>query len=566
MIPVCLRDFLNSEVRLAGRAKIDAIRLGVRTTALVAGIICLLVYLRALTCGFVNYDDPMHILDNSFIRNLDSNLLFSAFTTTSIGGIWIPLTFLSFALDYHLWGLNPFGYHLTNIILHAINTGLMVLLADRLFRHSLIKSGILTETKLHYQWTLLLAGLLFGIHPLRVESVAWVTERKDVLNGVFSLGSILYYLRYVQLKEVLGAKNGVKQAYFFALLFLMLSIMAKPVSVVIPMMLLVIDWYPLGRLHKGSMLPILLEKIPFLLLSASFSLFFIYKGAQDNLLFSLDALPMHLRILISGNGLFEYVKLVLYPLGIIPLYTLPNSIPPSFAVKTGAIVIICCFCFYAGRKHQFIPALWLAFVIPLLPVIGLFQNGLQAYAARYTYLPSIAPSIVGAGLIAVLYSRLANYHYFRVVLVTLVAALMFCYGILTYRLIGVWKDTATLWSRVIDIQPVGSAYKERGLFYLVSGRYRDAIADLSRAIEIAVQLRRDDLFNLFAFRGEALGNDGRYEEAVADFSAAIAISPRPVYFYHRSLALRAAGRSAEAEADLNRAGSETGPIEWFKVR
>ena len=205
--------------------------------ALAVGLICMLVYFRALSCGFINWDDQDYILNNTAIRSLDG-IVNWAFTANHLGW-WMPLTWISFAIDYYFWGLNPVGYHLTNIILHAVNAGLVVMIADSLLNQwSKVQAPI--RSKLQYLVTLLLAGFLFGIHPLRVESVAWVTERKDVLNGVFALGSILFYLRYVRKRESSEKNKTFAYDYILSLIFFMLSLMAKSVSVVIPMMLLLL--------------------------------------------------------------------------------------------------------------------------------------------------------------------------------------------------------------------------------------------------------------------------------------------------------------------------------------
>ena len=234
---------MHGSARKKFRIRESPLRIARNTTtiALAAGLICLLVYLRALSCGFVNLDDPYFILNNEAIRRLDGKLLAWAFGQPGFD-LWIPLTWLSLAVDYRFWGLNPLGYHLTNILLHAANTVLVVLIADRLCRIRFGEVWGAAGRPYLYPGMLLLAGLLFGIHPLRVESVAWVTERKDVLNGLLSLGSVLLYLRYVQRKE---AGQGGSGAYLCSLFLFALSLMAKSVSVVLPAVLLVADWYPL---------------------------------------------------------------------------------------------------------------------------------------------------------------------------------------------------------------------------------------------------------------------------------------------------------------------------------
>jgi protein O-mannosyl-transferase len=530
------------------------------TIALTAGLICLLVYLRALSCGFVNLDDPYFILNNEAIRHLDGRLLAWAFGPPGFD-LWIPLTWLSLAVDYRVWGLNPLGYHLTNILLHAANTALVVLIADRLCRDRCGEAeGSAGRPHLHAAM-LLLAGLLFGIHPLRVESVAWVTERKDVLNGLFSLGSVLLYLCYVQRRE---RGQGGTGAYLFSLLLFALSLMAKSVSVVLPAMLLVADWYPLRRLRKGKTAAVLREKVPFLALSTAITVVTVAFAARNQLLTTLSELSFGQRLLVAGNALFEYVRLELYPVGISPYYVLPAGMPASFAVKTAAVVAIACCVAAAARRRPGLAAAWLCFLLPLLPVLGFMQNGEQALAARYSYLPSVAPAITVAALVVAAYRRIAAAGPRPLThgVVALVAAVLLFYAGMTMRLIDVWHDTGTLWSRVIDVGPLGRAYADRGVFYLSTGKSGAAVDDFSAALRIAAAAGMPT-HNLLAFRGVALEDTGRFEEAIGDLTAAIGVLPHPTYYHHRGLALRGVGRAREAAEDFALAGPNPPPIDWF---
>ncbi|RII26159.1 MAG: hypothetical protein CXR31_10650 [Geobacter sp.] len=532
------------------------------SSAVAAGLITLLVYLRALTCGFVNFDDPFYVVQNFDIRHLDGSLFAKAFTTPFVE-LWMPLTWISLAIDYHFWGLNPAGYHLTNILLHAVNTGLVVLITDRLCRERFVASG---GPRYLYPGMLLLAGLLFGIHPLRVESVAWVAERKDVLNGVFSLGSILCYLRYVQLREA-ESRDAAVCSYALSLVFLLMSLMAKPVSVVIPAMLLVADWYPLGRLRQGRFMAVLLEKIPFFALSAASSLLTVYFARQIHIMVPQSDLSIVQRFVLSGNAVFEYCRMLLYPVGLLPLYLIQKPIPLAFAVATALVVIFTCICLYFARKAPCLTATWLCFLIPLLPVLAFFQNGVQAFAARYTYLPSVVLCVTSAAMIAEAYRSVvkAGREYMRFVITGFMLILLLCYAGMTEHLIGSWKNTETLWTRVINIKPIGRAFYFRAEYYLETGKYQAAAEDLLISIRIAERAGNPEAFNLYALRGDALRKAGRHEESVRDFTAAIERYPELNYFYHRGLALKAMGKGNEAEEDFRRAGTATGPLEWVNL-
>jgi hypothetical protein len=511
------------------------------------GGICFLLYLRALAGGFVNFDDQEYILDNVAIRSMGSGLITWALTH-HYAGFWMPLTWISFAIDYRFWGLNPWGYHLTNILLHAGNAGLVVLLADRLCRERFSRSEASAPGRFSYPMLLFLAGLLFGINPLRVESVAWVTERKDVLNGVFSLGSIILYLRYAQ-KKVAG-EGGAAADYVASLVLFALSLMAKSVSVVLPLMLLVADWYPLGRWRKGTVLPLLVEKIPYFVLSAAMAVSTVLIAARVNSL-STD-LSVAQRFIISGNAIFEYGRLLLYPAGIIPLFAIPDPIPAGYYLKAVLVAGVCILMF-ALRKRSWLPAVWLGFAIPLLPVLAFTQNGIQAFAARYTYLPSVVPSIAAATMFMMVYGKIAASPrpYLRFPAAGLLAALLVFYFVETERQIGFWRDSGALWTRQISRQPIERAYFLRGMFHLENGNYRAAVDDFSASLPMAAGER---LPSIYARRGEASIKGGRYEEAVRDLCRAIELAPVPSYYYQRALAFRGLGRQREAADDFMRAG------------
>jgi protein O-mannosyl-transferase len=539
------------------------IRFSTATIASAAGLICLFVYLRTLGCDFVSYDDPDYVLNNPLIRHLDARLVVSAFSE-SYNGWWMPLTWISLAIDYHFWELNPLGYHLTNILLHSVNTGLVVLIADNLLksRRELRDEGREDAGGYLYPVTLLLAGLLWGIHPLRVESVAWVTERKDVLNGAFSLASILLYLRYAECRA--GNDRRAWGVYLLSLLMFALSLMAKSVSVVLPLMLLVIDWYPLNRLQRGRIFPLLAEKLPFLLMSVAMAIVTIRFTSQVGYLVPYSVFPLTQRLTVSGNALFEYFRLMIYPIGILPFYLIPDPLPVSFTLKTIVFTVGAIFCFRVRNSHPWLPAMLLLFVLPLLPVLALFQNGDQALAARFTYLPSLAPSIVVAVAGALKFSSTLKAARWKSLCGAAALVVLLLYAAVTVRDIAVWQDSVSLWSRVIDLQPEVASYKERGKLYAARGDYRAAVDDFSAAIGMAGGVWVRSIYNLYAYRGEAYLSMGRYSEAVQDFTTAISLYPHPVYYHYRGIALQQLGQTAEANEDFARAGGATGPLDWFE--
>jgi len=524
--------------------------------------ICLLVYLRAIFCDFTNLDDPAYVINNSSIRQLDQNLLVSAFTRPYYFG-WLPLTSLSFAVDYHFWQLNPMGYHLTNVLLHSCNVGLVVLITDSLCRQKFPLPAMNPAHPWLYPSMLVFTGLLFGLHPMRVEAVAWVSQRKDVLNGLFSLGAVFVYLHYARKKMAGRAAAG---AYCLSLVLFLFSLMAKQVSVVLPVMLLVCDWYPLGRLRRDNLSRLLAEKIPYLALSVAVTLLAIRIASGTNVMITAEDFPFYARCLVSGNALFEYCRYLLYPVGILPSFVIGDTIQPSFVVKTVIVVVFTGLCLAAARKRPEPAALWLNFILPLLPVLAFTQAADDtSFASRHTYLPSVAPAIAAGILSARGYLAAAGSkpRLVRTVFPVLATALVIGYGAMTLRLIAAWQDPGTLWTRQIEIEPLGRAYTFRGIYYFSRGRHDEALQDFAQAIRIAREAGREDVFNLLAYHGETLRALGRHEEAVADFTAAISLSRHPQYYFFRGSSLQALGRSGEAAEDFRRAGTNTGPISWF---
>lgn len=528
--------------------------------ACIAGTICLLVFLRTLSCGFVNMDDHDYVLNNLLIRQLDTATLVDVFTRPHVG-FWMPLTWISLALDYHFWGLNPLGYHLTNNILHAVNTGLVVLIADRIFQRQWKNADVQAERDYAYLLMLLLSGLLWGIHPLRVESVAWVTERKDVLNGLFSLSSVLCYLSYVRNRE---EEKSAFPVYLLSLAFFVCSLMAKPVSVLLPMIFLVLDWYPLDRQRKTGFMRLVSEKVPFLLGALAIVVTTLYFAKQSKILVSHDSLTLMQRVLVSGNAVFEYCRLMLFPVGIMPLHIIDASAMAVYSAKS-AVVAVSCLIIYRFRQNRGVVAAAVCFILPLLPVLAFFQNGLQAFAARFTYLPSVAPTILICGLSVAFLGR--NRHVFQKRLrpvSVVVAALLAVLAVSTYRQIGVWKSTETVWSRIIEVKPSGRAYKERSIYYLMTGNYPAALDDLTLSLEFASRAQLPEIYNLYAYRGEALLLMGRNAEALDEFNRALAICRHASYFARRGQALEQLGRTDEAAGDLRRAGNGAVPLKWLE--
>lgn len=521
--------------------------------SLLVSVLTLMVYIPAVFCGFVNFDDPEYIYKNPAIKDLDGQFILDAFSASYMG-LWMPLTWISLAIDYHFWGLNPFGYHFTNILLHSVNAGGVVLVADRLYMGW---RGVDTKPdRLKYSFILLLAGICWSLHPLRVESVAWVTERKDVLNGFFSIASIHCYLGYAIRRRGGGADMGSKRGYFYSLGLFLLSLMAKPVSVVLPLMFLVMDWYPLRHLRRDNFIPLIKEKAPFFFLAVLMIVATIKlaAGKSITILAPLSELSVESRFLVAGHGLIEYVRMIIWPSGLTHLYMIPRVFPLSFYVYPVIAIVFTCCCIKFRIKYPFLLACWLLFILPLMPVLGFLQSGAQSHADRFTYLPAILPGIIVVYLLAAATDRnTLNLSRTSVYAGALIIPIL--YIVLTIHQIGFWKDSETLWSRLISIQPIGRAYYYRGDYRLQQMRYDEAVADLRESIRMGYEAGHSEMSAQHAICGEALRLGGRFEESLDEFSLALAFNPKsqPEVYYNRSRALLALGRKAEADADLSQA-------------
>ncbi|NVN99438.1 MAG: tetratricopeptide repeat protein [Geobacteraceae bacterium] len=520
-------------------------------------MICLLIFLPALKCGFVNVDDPAYVLDNPLIRQISfeslSRMFFSPYA-----GWWMPLTWLSLAIDYYFWGLNPVGYHLTNILLHSVNTGIVVLIADRFVK---LRAGARREGYL-YPVILLIAGLFFGIHPLRVESVVWVTERKDVLNGLFVFLSILFYLQYAGRRRG-GTSSGTRLLYLLSFLCFVFSLMSKSVSVVLPALLVLFDWAS-GRLQESSLGRLIFEKWPYWLATIVVILSTFFFAAQSRHLVSYEAFPLPQRVAVSGNALWEYVRMLALPIGLSPFDVIPDPVPVSYVVKAvfSALVLVWG-AIYGWKKFPLLTVCLLGFLLPLLPVLAIFQNGDQSFADRFTYLPSLLPAVFLALFLCmrVRSTQEVSSHYPAI---ALLFAIMVVLMISTVKQQKIWRTSESFWTRVIQIEPLAISYKERGKLYLASRRYDEAVSDFSAALDRVTPTLRPYEYNFYAFRGEAFRQGGKHSEALSDFTTAISLHQHPVYYYHRGLVLKSMGRAVDAEEDFRRAGPESGPISWFE--
>jgi tetratricopeptide (TPR) repeat protein len=504
-------------------------------------LITFLVYLPSLQNEFISrWDDGQYILNNVFIRSFNINLFKKAFFGFYAAN-WHPLTWISHAVDCVFWGLNPVGHHLTNNILHTGNTFIVVLLAARL-----VEAGKVPDVGFSDNGALIAAattGILFGVHPLHVESVAWVSERKDLLCGLFFLLSVMTYLGYATKSEEVSSSAArsetriLSKYYLFSLAFFILALLSKPMAVSLPVVLLVLDWYPLRRI--GSMKSFRLaciEKLPFVAFSFVSSILAILAQKAGGAMEMNESVPFSTRLLVAAESLVAYLWKIVMPVNLSPYYPYPKNVSLLSWQYLSAVVLalgITAACMVIVKKRKVFLSAWGYYVVTLIPVSGIVQVGGQAMADRYMYLPSIGPFLLLGLLAAWAYEKARAAEKWGVSLkIAAASAFLFVFipmGYLTVRQITAWKNDIDLWSSVIAEEPtnIPQAYTNRGLALYDTGRIDLAIDDFSKALAVD-----PGSYEAYNFRGSALDNMGQPDKAIADFDKAIALNPRYAEAYY----------------------------------
>ena len=561
-------------------------------------LLSVVAFLPGVFGQFVNWDDDRNFLQNLDYRGLGwANL--SWMLTTSHMGPWAPLSWVTLGADYLLWGMRPRGYHLTSLLFHSAGAALFLLVARRLLRAAQpgAPEGALRIGAVG-------AALLFAVHPLRAESVVWITERRDVVSGAFYMLTVLAYLRAVERRQA-GAPPGV--FYGASLACFAAAVLSKSMVVSLPAVLLILDVYPLRRLPgeggwRGAATPrVLGEKIPFLLLSAAgAAAAFAALRPWGNML-SLEDFGVAERLAVSAYGLAFYLGKTLLPLGLSPLYSLSRPVDPLALpfVVAGAVVLGMSLAAVIGRRRwPWLGAAWGAYVVTLLPVAGLFQNGPQIAADRYTYLPTLGWALLaGAGLCWCARRWLAGAAGRGPAGAALAAAavLVILLVALASRQSLVWQDSITLWRHAVGLDPgsmrprvyLGGALLRAG--WLDPGRREfetalgldpgDPEALIGLAVTLALSQRAQEAVapareaarrrpgdaEIQYHLGEVLRLAGQREEALAAYRESSRLRPRsPAGGYRAAATLAEMGRAEEALAALaeaQRLGRATDPAD-----
>lgn len=420
---------------------------------LVVFVAAFVAFWPALDGEFVSWDDNLNFGEqNPHYKGLGAENLEWMFTESHVGH-WHPLTWVSLAIDYQLFGEDPGAFHRTSMLLHAGSAVLVYLLILRLLR--LTALGRSTRSTLALSLPAAAGALLFALHPLRVESVAWATERRDVLSGFFLLLSVLAWLR-------MQDEGRPRRAWYLASLALFaLSLLSKAWGVTLGAVLLLLDAWPLGRMRPGEdgrrpVGRLILEKVPYLALGvacAGAAALAQEAGAQGQT--AVVGLAEHgilQRAVQAAFGLAFYLYKTLVPVGLSPLYELERDFDvtrPGYLVSVAVVLSITALVLVLRRRWPALAVAWFAYAIIVSPVLGVLQSGAQLAADRYTYLSCIPFAVLAAGGLAALASRRRT----RAAVLSLAGVLILALGVLSWKQTRIWRDSLSLWTHAAEVEP-----------------------------------------------------------------------------------------------------------------
>lgn len=403
-------------------------------------VVVFALYIQVGNHAFLNYDDNEYVTGNPNVSGgITVKSITWAFTSFEASN-WHPLTWLSHMVDAELYGMDPRGHHLSNVAIHAISAVLLFLFLLRI-------TGL--------QWHSSCVAVFFAIHPLHVESVAWVAERKDVLSAFFWFLTLFLYCSYTAERK--------RAFYLLALVSFVLGLMAKPMLVTLPLVMLLLDYWPLNRyrtkewLDETGQLPdrsaplkvLVLEKIPFFACTLASSIITIFAQHSDGAIKSLGAIPFPLRVENSLIAYVTYIGKIIWPDDLAILYPIPSSYPFWQVIcSLLVLLLISVATIRARRGFPYLAVGWLWFLVTLIPVIGLIQVGVQSMADRYTYIPSIGLFIMAVWGIPDL---LAGFTYRRAILTLLAGTVISAKTAVTWQQIGYWRDNFSLYEQALEV-------------------------------------------------------------------------------------------------------------------
>ncbi len=505
-------------------------------------LLTFVAYEQVRNHDFIDYDDNDYVFENRHVQTgLTRDSIRWAFTAYHSNN-WHPLTWLSHMMDCQLFGNNPGRHHLTNLLFHIANTLLLFAVLKQM-------TGAL--------WRSAFVAAAFALHPLHVESVAWVAERKDVLSSFFWMLTMLAYVQYAN-------RPGICR-YLLVFLTFSLGLLAKPMLVTMPFVLLLLDYWPLGRLQqsakgrKGKLLPaesyglnihistairLTIEKIPLFALSAASSVVTFIAQSRNEALATIERLPLKMRIVNAASSYLSYIVKIFYPADLAVFY--PYSKAPRIGAAVLLIGILVCLLFLSRRRPWLVVGL-LWYLGTLVPVIGLVQVGSQSMADRYTYLPSIGIFIIIAWAAAELSAKLQ----YRKIVLGILAGLAFAVLFICTKIqVKYWQNDVTLFKRALSVTRNNSVMHERyATAVMKQGRFDEAVNHYKQALSISPKL-----FQAHVGMGLIFIEQGNNDEAIESFKQALQIRSDSASVLNNLGALLAAqGKIDEAVAYFDKA-------------
>jgi protein O-mannosyl-transferase len=583
---------------------------------LLLAVAALIAFWQLNQCDFINYDDPLYVTCNMHVKTgITIGSIRWAFTTGHSAN-WHPLTWMSHMLDVQLFGLKPRWHHLTNLLFHIANTLLLFFVFHRMTKET---------------WKSAFVAALFALHPLHVESVAWVAERKDVLSTFFWMLTMAAYISYVEGRRTEDGtrktEDGKKWTgifrppssvlrYLAVLIFFALGLMAKPMLVTLPFVLLLLDYWPLQRLQgagsktqnpklerqprsankrklpkkptdhviaqSSALRPLVREKIPLFVLAALSCIVTFIVQQKGGAVKSIQGFPLGVRIANAIVSYTIYMGKTIWPSNLAVYYPHPGLWP--FWQVLAAVLLLGAVTLTVIRTANRFPYLtvgWLWFTGTLVPVIGIVQVGIQGMADRYTYIPLIGLFVMAAWGVPEL---LKKWRYHKEALFASSSLLLLSLFIVTWTQVGYWRNNIALYDHSLRVaSPSDPIYCNRGIAYYDLGIHQQAISDLNRAIEInpestdsyynlglvyaklgnhrqaisdynrAIEIK-PDYADAYGNRGTSYYKLGKYSQAVSDFDKAIEINPELIWAYNgRGMAYGKLGNQRQAILDFDRA-------------
>lgn len=499
---------------------------------IVIGAAVMAAFFPALFAGFLAWDDfdVLRTHDHYHAFTIE-NLRWMA--TATLNGHWMPLTWISYTIDYAIWGMNARGFHLTNMLIHAVNSMLVYLLAARLIA---IARGMVERGQggdrgaipVRVHLAAAFAALVFAVHPLRTESVAWITERRDVLSAMFLLAAALAYLR-----AFAPGRAAVRSYpwYIASILLLALSLLGKAWGMSFFIVLMAMDWYPLRRLpfspfrwFSGDALTVLIQKTPYAVLG----LFTLRMAAHavESVLSpkTLAEWGIVERIVQAFYGLFFYVRSTVWPSGLSPLYQLPrplNPWEPRFIAAYVFVAGLAVFLWVFRKRWPAVVAAFGVYCVTVAPVLGVNQSGEQFVADRYSYLACIGLVIVAAAGLLILHEKLAARRATaKALLPAAGAVIVLALAMLTFTQTTHWQNTRKLWEYALTVTPTAVLHMNYGALLIEEKDTQEGIRQLE--ISVAKDPRRDRAWFMLANEYRALG---QYDKAEHAYKQVIENSP-----------------------------------------